>query len=107
MNADSLHTCAMKVFESLIFHNILQNETINGHNKNVKFLCADVTSPSMSNNISEGSVDVIFSNWLLMYLSNNEVSFVYYRVSFRNFHDCVLNLGLLGLPFHFFLDASG
>ncbi|TKY61072.1 Phosphoethanolamine N-methyltransferase [Spatholobus suberectus] len=52
---------------------IKKNESINGHHKNVKFLCADVISPKMSDNISEGSVDVIFSNWLLMYLSDNEV----------------------------------
>ncbi|KAL9330354.1 hypothetical protein ACSQ67_005357 [Phaseolus vulgaris] len=52
---------------------IKKNESINGHHKNVKFLCADVTSPNMSNSVSEGSVDVIFSNWLLMYLSDNEV----------------------------------
>lgn len=38
---------------------------------NVKFMCADVTSPDL--NISEGSVDLIFSNWLLMYLSDKEV----------------------------------
>ncbi|KAG2411176.1 Phosphomethylethanolamine N-methyltransferase [Vigna angularis] len=52
---------------------IKKNESINGHHKNVKFLCADVTSPNMSNSVSEGSVDLIFSNWLLMYLSDNEV----------------------------------
>ncbi|XP_027341970.1 phosphoethanolamine N-methyltransferase-like isoform X2 [Abrus precatorius] len=50
---------------------IKKNESINGHHKNVKFLCADVTSPNL--HISEGSIDVIFSNWLLMYLSDNEV----------------------------------
>ncbi|XP_057747668.1 phosphomethylethanolamine N-methyltransferase-like [Arachis stenosperma] len=50
---------------------IKKNESINGHHKNVKFMCADVTSPDL--HISEGSVDVIFSNWLLMYLSDNEV----------------------------------
>lgn len=52
---------------------IKKNETINGHHNHVKFLCADVTSPNMSNNVSEGSVDVVFSNWLLMYLSDIEV----------------------------------
>ena len=36
-------------------------------------MCADVTSPNL--HISEGSVDLIFSNWLLMYLSDKEVSF--------------------------------
>ncbi|KAL0429554.1 UNVERIFIED_CONTAM: Phosphoethanolamine N-methyltransferase 1 [Sesamum radiatum] len=50
---------------------IKKNETINGHHKNVKFLCADVTSPDL--NFSEGSLDLIFSNWLLMYLSDEEV----------------------------------
>ncbi|XP_061354642.1 phosphoethanolamine N-methyltransferase-like [Gastrolobium bilobum] len=50
---------------------IKKNESINGHHKNVKFLCADVTSPNL--HVSEGSIDVIFSNWLLMYLSDNEV----------------------------------
>ncbi|CAK7349592.1 unnamed protein product [Dovyalis caffra] len=50
---------------------IKKNENINGHYKNVKFMCADVTSPDL--NFSEGSVDLIFSNWLLMYLSDKEV----------------------------------
>lgn len=49
----------------------MQNESINGHHNNVKFMCADVTSPDL--NISEESVDLIFSNWLLMYLSDEEV----------------------------------
>ncbi|KAK4395642.1 Phosphoethanolamine N-methyltransferase 1 [Sesamum angolense] len=50
---------------------IKKNETINGHNKNVKFMCADVTSPDL--NFPEGSLDLIFSNWLLMYLADKEV----------------------------------
>ncbi|CAO2818129.1 unnamed protein product [Amaranthus hypochondriacus] len=50
---------------------IKKNENLNGHFKNVKFMCADVTSPSL--NISPNSVDLIFSNWLLMYLSDKEV----------------------------------
>ncbi|KAJ6687759.1 PHOSPHOETHANOLAMINE N-METHYLTRANSFERASE 1 [Salix koriyanagi] len=50
---------------------IKKNENINGHYKNVKFMCADVTSPDLK--FSEGSVDLIFSNWLLMYLSDKEV----------------------------------
>ncbi|KAM5570419.1 hypothetical protein ABKV19_011195 [Rosa sericea] len=50
---------------------IKKNESINGHHKNVKFMCADVTSPDLK--ISEESVDLIFSNWLLMYLSDEEV----------------------------------
>jgi phosphoethanolamine N-methyltransferase len=36
-------------------------------------MCADVTSPNL--HISEESVDLIFSNWLLMYLSDEEVIF--------------------------------
>ncbi|CAN4088744.1 unnamed protein product [Withania somnifera] len=50
---------------------IKKNESINGHHKNVKFMCADVTSPDL--NFSPESVDLIFSNWLLMYLSDEEV----------------------------------
>ncbi|EYU33965.1 hypothetical protein ABFS83_09G056000 [Erythranthe nasuta] len=50
---------------------IKKNEIINGHHKNVKFMCADVTSPSLS--FPDGSFDLIFSNWLLMYLSDKEV----------------------------------
>lgn len=50
---------------------IKKNESTNGHYKNVKFMCADVTSPSL--NIPPNSFDLIFSNWLLMYLSDEEV----------------------------------
>nr|AFK34653.1 unknown [Lotus japonicus] len=57
---------------------IKKNESINGHHKNVKFMCADVTSPNL--HVSEGSVDLIFSNWLLMYLSDQEVENLAERV---------------------------
>ncbi|KAJ9676819.1 hypothetical protein PVL29_022025 [Vitis rotundifolia] len=50
---------------------IKKNESINGHYKNVKFMCADVASPEL--NFSSESMDLIFSNWLLMYLSDKEV----------------------------------
>ncbi|XAR68398.1 Phosphoethanolamine N-methyltransferase [Bertholletia excelsa] len=50
---------------------IKKNENVNRHHKNVKFMCADVTSPNL--NFPEGSFDLIFSNWLLMYLSDKEV----------------------------------
>lgn len=50
----------------------LQNESINGNLKNTKFICADVTSPELY--FSAESVDLIFSNWLLMYLSDQEVN---------------------------------
>lgn len=56
---------------SLVVTLFLQNESDNGHYKNVKFMCADVTSPDLK--IKDGSIDLIFSNWLLMYLSDKEV----------------------------------
>lgn len=73
----------------------LQNESINGHHKNVKFMCADVTSPNL--HISEGSVDLMFSNWLLMYLSDKEVSFFFFfcfveKLKHRKFLGFVISL---------------
>lgn len=56
----------------------LQNEEVNGHHENVKFMCADVASPDLK--FGDESVDLIFSNWLLMYLSDNEV-----KISFINY----------------------
>ncbi|XP_019153702.1 PREDICTED: phosphomethylethanolamine N-methyltransferase-like [Ipomoea nil] len=58
---------AMDFIESVI----KKNETINGHLGNIKFMCADVTSKDL--NFSDESIDLIFSNWLLMYLSDQEV----------------------------------
>lgn len=56
---------------------------MNGHYKNVKFMCADVTSPDLK--IEDASVDLIFSNWLLMYLSDKEViSISHYVILFFN-----------------------
>ena len=50
----------------------LQNEEINGHiYKNITFKCADVTSPELK--IEDNSIDLVFSNWLLMYLNDEEV----------------------------------
>ncbi|KAJ0049545.1 hypothetical protein Pint_17048 [Pistacia integerrima] len=57
---------------------IKKNEEVNGHYKNVKFMCADVTSPDLK--IADESVDLIFSNWLLMYLSDNQVEKVAERM---------------------------
>ncbi|KAL8153552.1 hypothetical protein V2J09_011312 [Rumex salicifolius] len=57
---------------------IKKNESTNSHYGNVKFMCADVTSPEL--NITPGSVDLIFSNWLLMYLSDKEVELVAERM---------------------------
>ncbi|RLM98711.1 phosphomethylethanolamine N-methyltransferase-like [Panicum miliaceum] len=61
------HVLALDFIESVI----KKNESINGHNKNITFMCADVTSPDLK--IEDNSFDLIFSNWLLMYLSDEEV----------------------------------
>lgn len=45
------------------------NVATNGHMKNVTFLCQDVVT--LENDVH--SFDVIFSNWLFMYLSDDEV----------------------------------
>ncbi|KAJ0962646.1 hypothetical protein J5N97_027768 [Dioscorea zingiberensis] len=61
------HVLALDFIDSVI----KKNESLNGHFGNTKFMCADVTSPELK--IETESVDLIFSNWLLMYLSDNEV----------------------------------
>ncbi|CAD5190557.1 unnamed protein product [Musa acuminata subsp. malaccensis] len=61
------HVLALDFIESVI----KKNESLNGHYKNTSFMCADVTSPDLT--IEADSVDLIFSNWLLMYLSDKEV----------------------------------
>lgn len=48
---------------------IRENERINAHLGNVKFQVGDVTELQFE----PGSFDVVFSNWLLMYLSDSEV----------------------------------
>ncbi|XP_019094552.1 PREDICTED: phosphomethylethanolamine N-methyltransferase-like, partial [Camelina sativa] len=57
---------------------IQKNESVNGQYKNVKFMCADVTTPDLK--IADGSIDLIFSNWLLMYLSDKEVALMAERM---------------------------
>ncbi|XP_039143806.1 phosphomethylethanolamine N-methyltransferase-like [Dioscorea cayenensis subsp. rotundata] len=61
------HVLALDFIESVI----KKNESVNGHFGNTEFMCADVTSPELK--MEAESVDLIFSNWLLMYLSDNEV----------------------------------
>ena len=56
---------------NFFMHFFLQNQSINGHYKNTSFMCADVTSQDLV--IQANSIDLIFSNWLLMYLSDEEV----------------------------------
>ncbi|XP_018024050.1 phosphomethylethanolamine N-methyltransferase [Hyalella azteca] len=53
-----------------------ENRKRNGHNSNISFLCADVTALEFA----EGSFDMVFSNWLLMYLTDAEVDALLQRV---------------------------
>ncbi|OAE25294.1 hypothetical protein AXG93_4620s1080 [Marchantia polymorpha subsp. ruderalis] len=55
-----------------------KNKEVNGKYENVRFLCADVTSPDLD--IPAESADLVFSNWLLMYLSDDEVKGLAARV---------------------------
>ncbi|XP_024919003.1 phosphoethanolamine methyltransferase isoform X2 [Cynoglossus semilaevis] len=59
------HVTAVDFMESFIE----KNREVNGHHKNVTFLHADVTKLE----IPKTSLDFIFSNWLLMYLSDDEI----------------------------------
>lgn len=51
---------------------------MHGHYGNIDFKCADVTSPDLD--IASGSADLVFSNWLLMYLSDEEVAALTTRI---------------------------
>ncbi|KAG7282042.1 hypothetical protein CRUP_020147 [Coryphaenoides rupestris] len=64
--ASADHVTAVDFMESFIE----KNRQENGHHSNAAFLQADVTKLEFSAN----SFDVIFSNWLLMYLSDQELS---------------------------------
>lgn len=80
----------------------MQNETINGHYMNIKFLCADVTSPDLA--FTEGSLDLIFSNWLLMYLSDKEVIFVdSYSITWKK--KAGVRRGKLAIDFNLFFPC--
>jgi phosphoethanolamine N-methyltransferase len=48
---------------------IEENKRVHSHLKNCSFQVADVTELA----VAGGSCDVVFSNWLLMYLSDDEV----------------------------------
>ncbi len=47
-----------------------QNKVSNGHLGNIDFRCGDATQLSLP----AASADIVFSNWLLMYLSDEEVA---------------------------------
>ncbi|XP_076860648.1 phosphoethanolamine methyltransferase isoform X2 [Brachyhypopomus gauderio] len=59
------HVTAVDFMESFVE----KNRKDNSHRGNAKFIQADVTQLELSNN----SFDLIFSNWLLMYLSEEEL----------------------------------
>ncbi|KAB7503809.1 Phosphoethanolamine N-methyltransferase 3 [Armadillidium nasatum] len=59
------HVTAVDFMESYI----KENEESNGHFENITFKCADVTKLDFA----ENSFDLVFSNWLLMYLADSEV----------------------------------
>ncbi|KAK8375846.1 hypothetical protein O3P69_008533 [Scylla paramamosain] len=55
---------------------IEKNREENGHFKNVAFKCADVTKLDFP----AGSFDLVFSNWLFMYLSDAETDGVFRKI---------------------------
>ncbi|XP_029021153.1 uncharacterized protein LOC114864458 isoform X1 [Betta splendens] len=63
--ARAAHVTAVDFMESFIE----KNRQDNGHHSNATFIQADVTKLDFPDN----SIDFIFSNWLLMYLSDDEV----------------------------------
>lgn len=55
---------------------IKKNEETHGHHKNIIFECQDVTTYELA----PKSVDVIFSNWLFMYLDDDETRTVFTKM---------------------------
>ncbi|MPC17161.1 Phosphomethylethanolamine N-methyltransferase [Portunus trituberculatus] len=55
---------------------IEKNQEENGHFENVAFKCADVTKLDFP----AGSFDLVFSNWLFMYLSDAETNGVFRKI---------------------------
>ncbi|XP_071531397.1 uncharacterized protein [Panulirus ornatus] len=53
-----------------------ENQRLNQHLKNVTFVCKDVTKLDFP----AGSFDLVFSNWLFMYLSDSETFQVFQRI---------------------------
>nr|XP_039257954.1 phosphoethanolamine N-methyltransferase-like [Styela clava] len=53
-----------------------KNKETNGHNKNIQFVCKNVLELELETN----SLDLIFSNWLLMYLDDHEVSILFHNM---------------------------
>lgn len=55
---------------------VLKNEEENSHYGNIKFVQADVTQFDLE----DDSMDMVFSNWILMYLSDKEVLELFRKV---------------------------
>ncbi|XP_052818692.1 uncharacterized protein LOC128244694 isoform X2 [Mya arenaria] len=63
--ATAKHVTAIDFMEKFIN----KNQETNGHIPNIDFRCEDVTKLRLENN----SCDLVFSNWLMMYLEDEEV----------------------------------
>lgn len=61
------HVTAVDFMDNLVE----KNKETNGNRKNVELLCADVMTPAV--HFEKESIDLVFSNWLFMYLSDPEV----------------------------------
>ncbi|XP_077434010.1 phosphoethanolamine methyltransferase isoform X2 [Vanacampus margaritifer] len=66
------HVTAVDFMENFVE----KNRQSNGHHKNVTVIQADVTKLELPSN----SVDFIFSNWLLMYLSDEELHLLFKKM---------------------------
>lgn len=65
LSKQASHVTAIDFME----HFVVKNREANGHRGNIDFVQADVTKFELPNE----SVDLVFSNWLMMYLTNEEV----------------------------------
>ncbi|CAN9515035.1 unnamed protein product [Ophioblennius macclurei] len=66
------HVTAVDFMESFVE----KNRENNGHHSNVTFIQADVTTLEIPNE----SIDFIFSNWLMMYLSDEELKSLFQKM---------------------------
>ncbi|ESO87855.1 hypothetical protein LOTGIDRAFT_219756 [Lottia gigantea] len=66
------HVVAVDFMEEFIE----KNKKLNNHMRNIDFKCQDVTKMELP----DASVDIVFSNWLFMYLEDDEVQLVYNKM---------------------------
>ncbi|KAM7417573.1 hypothetical protein PAMA_017285 [Pampus argenteus] len=69
---EATHVTAVDFMESFVE----RNRQDNGHHSNATFIQADVTKLE----VPKSSIDLIFSNWLLMYLSEEELNSLIYKM---------------------------